>query len=53
MAPVIKLASILLVVLALGALQIAVPSLNPAQTQTDQPTQAKQAFIELPANTGS
>lgn len=53
MAPVIKLASILLVVLALGALQIAVPSLNPAQTQPDQPTQAKQAFIELPANTGS
>jgi Ca-activated chloride channel family protein len=53
MAPVTKLASILLVVLALGALQIAVPSLNPAQTNVDHPTQASQARIELPANTGS
>lgn len=54
MAPVTKLASILLVVLALGALQIAVPSLNPPQTHVQQENEKNtKNVIELPANTGS
>ncbi|WP_340679557.1 marine proteobacterial sortase target protein [Paraglaciecola sp.] len=55
MGPAIKLVSALLVVLALGALQIAAPSFNPAP---EAPIQANQSnnnkeVIELPANTGS
>lgn len=46
MAPVTKFASILLVALALGALQIAVPSFNPKNLKHPE-------LIELPANTGS
>jgi Ca-activated chloride channel homolog len=53
MAPVTKLASILLVVLALGALQIAVPSLNSMQSNAEPLTQTNKPVIELPANTGS
>ena len=54
MGPAIKLASTLLVLLALGALQIAAPSFNSAP---QAPLQAKKPqdkdVIELPANTGS
>jgi len=54
MGPAIKLASALLVLLALGALQIAAPSFNsaPQAPLLANKTQDKDV-IELPANTGS
>ncbi|KXI29693.1 marine proteobacterial sortase target protein [Paraglaciecola hydrolytica] len=55
MGPAIKLVSALLVVLALGALQIAAPSFNSAPQAalpTNQISHSKDV-IELPANTGS
>jgi Ca-activated chloride channel family protein len=54
MGPAIKLVSALLVVLALGALQIAAPSFNPAPEAPIQTNQSNNNndVIELPANTG-